>query len=65
MSNVDRLKEALMFIRSLAEEEYAYVRTGTGAEVALRHIIRKSNEALAEDAQSMLHEAVKSNEEER
>jgi hypothetical protein len=41
------MKDALDFILSLAEEEYEHCKVGTGAEVALRHIIRKSREAVA------------------
>jgi hypothetical protein len=43
------LREALKFCRDLAGEELAYARVGTGAEVALRHIERKANEALSEE----------------
>lgn len=45
-SNNENLK-ALEFCRDIAEEELPYTKVGTGAEVALRHIIRKTNEALS------------------
>lgn len=41
------LREALAFCGSLALEELAFAKVGTGAEVALRHIERKSRETLA------------------
>jgi hypothetical protein len=41
------MAEALDFIASLASEEYEYCQIGTGAEVALRHIIRKARAAIA------------------
>jgi hypothetical protein len=37
---------ALKLIRDIAAEELPNARVGTGAEVALRHIKRKANEAL-------------------
>lgn len=42
----DKLMDALAFIRDIAEEELPYAKIGTGAEVALRHIVRKAQEAL-------------------
>jgi hypothetical protein len=41
IAEIDKLRTALDFIISLAEEEY---KVGTGAEVALRHIIRRARE---------------------
>ena len=32
----------------LAEEELGFQKIGTGAEVALRHIVRKANEVLGD-----------------
>lgn len=42
------LVQALRFIRDIATEEYGYAQVGTGAEVALRHIIRRANDALGD-----------------
>jgi hypothetical protein len=47
MTEQDRMQEALKFIGSIAGEELQYAKVGTGAEVALRHIRRKVEEALA------------------
>lgn len=44
----DRLREALEFCGDLAGEELAYAKVGTGAEVALRHIVRRTSDALAQ-----------------
>lgn len=41
---VDRLLAALKFCRDIAEEELPYAKVGSGAEVALRHILRKAND---------------------
>ena len=41
-----KLRRALKFIYDLASEELPHTKIGTGAEVALRHILRKANEAL-------------------
>jgi hypothetical protein len=43
----EALRDALTFIESLAAEELAHVRVGTGAEIALRHIQRRAERALA------------------
>lgn len=40
------LRVALGFIGELAEEELPHARVGTGAEVVLRHIIRRVNETI-------------------
>src|SRR5580692_6411630 len=39
-------QEALQFILDIAEEEYPFQRANTGAELVLRHIIRKCTENL-------------------
>lgn len=44
-----KLKEALKFVQELASEEYQYAKAGTGSEVALRHIMRRADEALGID----------------
>lgn len=41
------MKKALEFIHDIAEEELPHAKVGTGAEVVLRHIVRKASEALA------------------
>ena len=41
-----KLRRALQFIRDLASEELPHAKIGTGAEIALRHILRRTNEAL-------------------
>jgi hypothetical protein len=46
MASQDKLVEALRFVRDIATEEPSYAMVGTGAEVALRHIKRKAEEAL-------------------
>jgi len=43
----DELVAALKFCRDIAEEELPHARVGSGAEVALRHTIRKARAALA------------------
>lgn len=43
---MEDLIKALEFCRDIAEEELPYAKVGTGAEVALRHIVRKATEAL-------------------
>ena len=40
---------ALVFIRDLAAEELPYAKVGTGAEVVLRHILRRAMAALGPD----------------
>jgi hypothetical protein len=45
-NEIKRLRAALTFCRDIASEELAYARVGTGAEVALRHIVRKTDENL-------------------
>lgn len=47
-SDLRRLESALVFIRDLATEEYEYAKVGTGAEVVLRKIIQRANNALGE-----------------
>lgn len=42
-----KLREALKFCRDIAAEEYDYQQTNVGAELVLRHIMRKCDEALA------------------
>jgi hypothetical protein len=42
----DRLTAALRFIRDLAAEELPHTTVGTGAEIALRHIVRRVTETL-------------------
>lgn len=42
----DSLIDALKFAHDLAAEELPHAKVGTGAEVALRHIVRKTAEAL-------------------
>lgn len=37
---------ALIFMRDIATEELQYVKVGTGAEVALRHIKRRAEEQI-------------------
>lgn len=49
MSSAEELRRALVFCRDIAAEELAHSMVGTGAEVALRHIVRKADEALKED----------------
>lgn len=53
-SDVPRLCDALLaarevidFCGDIASEELPFAKVGTGAEVALRHIVRKVNEARA------------------
>ena len=43
---IKKLKSALRFCQEIAAEEYQYAKVGTGAEVALRHIMKKADEAL-------------------
>lgn len=45
-ASVDQLIEALKFCRDIAAEELPHARVGTGAEVVLRHVRRKAEEAL-------------------
>ena len=47
---VMKLTKALQFIRDLANEELPHAPVGSGAEVALRHIVRKTTETLVEFA---------------
>jgi hypothetical protein len=42
----ERLVYALKFCRDIAAEELPHAKVGTGAEVALRHIVRKAEEVL-------------------
>ena len=42
----EALVAALQFAHDIADEELPNTRVGTGAEVALRHIKRKTGEAL-------------------
>lgn len=42
----NELVQALKFVRDLAAEELPHAKIGTGGEVALRHILRRSQEAL-------------------
>ena len=42
----EALMAALQFVHDIAAEELPHVRVGTGAEVALRHIKRRTGEAL-------------------
>jgi hypothetical protein len=57
----NKLVSALKFIRDIAAEELPHARVGSGAEVALRHIKRKANEALLdhvkEDTNAQVHKA--------
>lgn len=48
-SRIAKLEQALRFCRDLADEELGFVKVGTGAEVALRHISRKARENLPND----------------
>jgi hypothetical protein len=48
-SEILGLRNALIFIRDLAEEEHAFCKVGEGSEVALRHIARKAREALRDE----------------
>ena len=38
--------KTIKFCKDIAEEELPYAKVGTGAEVALRHIVRKCSESL-------------------
>src|ERR1700677_1355240 len=42
-SDAERVRNALKFVRDIAEEELPHARVGTGAEVALRHINRRAS----------------------
>jgi len=44
---MDDLKKALQFCRDLASEEYPHQQNNIGAEIVLRHIIKKCDEVLA------------------
>ena len=45
-ATIERLRFALQFVYDLAAEELPHAQVGTGAEVALRHIARRSWETL-------------------
>lgn len=45
-ASVDKLVEAVRFCRDIAAEELPHAPVGQGAEVVLRHIKRKCEEAL-------------------
>lgn len=44
---IEETKKALKFITDIASEELPFAKVGTGAEVALRHINRRAEEALS------------------
>jgi hypothetical protein len=46
-SKEQSLCKALQFCLDMAEEEYPYQTSNAGAEIVLRHIMRKCREALA------------------
>ena len=43
---IDEMRASLKFIADIATEELQYVKVGTGAEVALRHINRRARAHL-------------------
>ena len=47
MDETAPLRKALQFCRDLAAEEYPYQQNNVGAEIVLRHIIKKCDETLA------------------
>jgi len=47
LGEIDRMTSALKFVKDMASEELPYAKVGTGAEVALRHIARRADEALS------------------
>jgi hypothetical protein len=53
---IDEMRASLKFIADIATEELQYVKVGTGAEVALRHINRRAREVG--DALALLRQAV-------
>ena len=44
---MNEMEKALRFCRDIASEEYTYQQNNVGAEIALRHIIRKCDEVIA------------------
>ena len=44
---MNEMEKALRFCRDIASEEYKYQQNNVGAELVLRHIIRKCDEAIA------------------
>lgn len=51
-ARIEALTAALRFVHDLAAEELPYASVGTGGEVVLRHIKRKTEEVLADVPQT-------------
>lgn len=47
LHEVNQLTATLKFARAIACEELVHAKVGTAVEIALRHIVRRIDEALA------------------